>query len=241
MTLNDTTKSAESADTAFDIHIPISRQSLSDEVYDVLFTKLIRLEIPPGTRIAIDTLSREMQVSQTPIREALIRLEQQGLVVKVHRLGYQAAVGMTYEKFEHMFDLRLLLEPYAAALTAKNLTEATKLALTTLADDMKALSGLETSQAYEAFTILDAQFHALIAQESGNALVKESLDRAYAHAHLFRLTYYTGANNLESGIAEHTEIIESIVTANMEKAEAAMKSHMVCSKMRLKSYFDGKQ
>lgn len=238
---NDTITADMPVDLLFEQHFPIARQSLSDEVYDVLFTKLIRLEITPGTRIAIDRLAREMQVSQTPIREALIRLEQQGLVVKTHRIGFKASSGMTYEKFEQMFELRLLLEPHAAALTAKNLNDTTRAALVTLANDMKALSGLNTPQAYERFTVLDAQFHALIAKECGNPLIVESLDRAYAHAHLFRLAYYTGTNNIESGISEHTHIIEAIITADMSEAESAMKNHMICSKMRLKAYFDSRK
>ena len=88
--------------------------SLAEEVYEAIFARLMALRIPPGARITVDNLVRELAVSQTPIREALGRLEGEGLVVKTHLVGYSAAPQITRDRFEELYELRLLLEPEMA-------------------------------------------------------------------------------------------------------------------------------
>ena len=73
------------------------------------------LRIAPGSRITVDNLVRELNVSQTPIREALGRLEGEGLVIKTHLIGYSAAPQISRRRFDELYELRLLLEPEAAA------------------------------------------------------------------------------------------------------------------------------
>src|SRR3954469_8979398 len=99
-------------------------KGLADDVYGAIFNKLMALEIAPGSRITVDGLVRELEVSHTPIREALGRLEGEGLVVKTHLVGYNAAPQVTRRRFEELYELRLLLEPYAARLAAQNIDEA---------------------------------------------------------------------------------------------------------------------
>lgn len=75
-------------------------------------------KIQPGDRISIDNLARELGVSQTPIRKALSRLEAQGLVVKTHLIGFSAASQMDRARLDQLYELRLLLEPFAAGKAA---------------------------------------------------------------------------------------------------------------------------
>src|SRR5688572_33107048 len=102
-------------------------KGLADDVYGAIFNKLMSLEISPGARITVDNLVRELNVSQTPIREALGRLEGEGLVVKTHLIGYSAAPQITRRRFDELYELRLLLEPDGAAKSAAVMDE-TKLA-----------------------------------------------------------------------------------------------------------------
>ena len=78
-----------------DIHAgPITRPpGLADEVYRRIRADIMSLRLPPDTRVSVDSLARELGVSQTPIREALSMLEANGLVSKKHLAGYQAALG----------------------------------------------------------------------------------------------------------------------------------------------------
>ena len=77
------------------------------------------LRIVPDSRVTIDALARELGVSQTPIRDALNRMEADGLVVRVHHAGYRIPPQITRDRFEDMFEIRLLLEPAAARRAAE--------------------------------------------------------------------------------------------------------------------------
>ncbi|MDO8361162.1 MAG: GntR family transcriptional regulator, partial [Devosia sp.] len=94
---------------------PIPRPtSLVGGVYETIFSRLMALKIAPGSKITVDNLARELRVSHTPIREALGRLEGEGLVVQTHLIGYRAAPQIERRQFEELYELRLLLEPDAA-------------------------------------------------------------------------------------------------------------------------------
>ena len=113
------------------------RQILADGVYDTIKGLLMDQSITPESRINIDKLARELQVSPTPVREALARLESEGLVTKEALRGYSAAPLLTRSSFIQLFELRLLLEPVIARKAAALLTEEDLLTLEQLVRDMR--------------------------------------------------------------------------------------------------------
>lgn len=212
------------------------RVSLGDEVYELLLSQLVALKIPPGSRISVDALVRQMNVSQTPIRAALIRLENEGLVVKTHNVGYSAAPMPSRERFEHIYDLRLLLEPYAAERATARMDAAAHKQLIALAESMSAPTDRDTERGYGKFAVQDARFHALIATESGNPLVAETLGRSFAHSHLFRLHLHAAVT--KGAIEEHANIVAAMAELDPGAARAAMEAHIVQSRDRWRPYFD---
>ncbi len=100
--------------------------SVGRDVYEALLTQLIELKIAPGERIAVDALVRDFGVSQTPIRAALIRLEAEGLVVRKYNSGYSAAPIPSRQRFQDIYELRLLVEPAAAALATERMRRRTE-------------------------------------------------------------------------------------------------------------------
>src|SRR4051794_32207835 len=97
---------------------PKPSRSLADGVYATMLNQLITQEIQPGERITVDGVSRALGVSQTPVREALTRLESDDLVSKVHLVGYRATAQLERPQLEALYELRLLLETEAAAKAA---------------------------------------------------------------------------------------------------------------------------
>lgn len=210
---------------------PIRRPSrLGDEVYDAIYSQLMTLEIPPGGRISVDALVRELGVSQTPIREALSRLEAQGLVSKTHLIGYAATNQIDRDKLGQLYDLRLLLEPFAAAQAALRMDDTARAELDLLAQQMRNSSPDGSRTAYSEFAQKDAAFHDKIAQGSGNELVRDALARLYVHVHLFRLYYHTRTTS--TAVHEHDLIIEAIKSRDAAAAEAAMREHVLKSRDR---------
>lgn len=209
---------------------------LADEVYDTLLTQLMSLRIEPDSRVTIDALVRELGVSQTPIRDALNRMEADGLVVRVPHAGYRIPPQITRQRFEDMVEFRLLLEPAAARRAAEHASEEQVRELRQVLDEMAGLVAGEGHQAYGAFGLRDAAFHDLLAQSAGNQVVREALARLHTHVHLFRLNYDSQVTSLASG--EHDEILAAVAARDPDAAAYAMRQHILLSRDRIRRLFD---
>jgi DNA-binding GntR family transcriptional regulator len=210
-------------------------QRLAEEVYGALYSRLMSHDISPGDRMSVDRLVRDFGVSQTPIREALSRLEAQGLVVKAHLIGYSAAGQMDGARFAQIYEIRLLLEPFAAEKACEHMADAEIKALRKLAGEMRAPRGGESKLAYDQFARLDARFHDLIAAGSGNELIRQTLASLHIHTHLFRLFHHASA--AADAVVEHQDIIDAIVRRDGKAAAAAMRRHIKQSQSRFSAYF----
>jgi DNA-binding GntR family transcriptional regulator len=205
-------------------------------VYEYILQQLVSLTIAPGERINIDQLARAIGVSQTPIREALSQLEAHRLVVKNHLQGYRAAPQLSRREFDDLTELRLLIEPVAAAKAALAMTDEAHATIQTLATDMEQSAAHTRLSSYTAFARLDSAFHALIAQESGNVLLHEIVVRQHTHIHLFRLRFQVIVTQL--AIDEHAAIISALRARNPDEAAAAMKRHIEQGHARFRSSLD---
>src|SRR3954453_11508502 len=96
----------------------LRRAVLADGVYEAIKALIMDQHVEPGAKINMDALARELEVSPTPVREALARLEADGLVTKKALVGYTAAALLDAEGLDELFEMRLLLEPAAASWAA---------------------------------------------------------------------------------------------------------------------------
>ncbi|MFC7398454.1 GntR family transcriptional regulator [Chelatococcus sp. GCM10030263] len=216
---------------------PISRPAgLGNEVYEYILQQLMSLAIAPNERIGVDALARALGVSQTPIREALSQLEVQGLVVKTHLVGYRAAPQLTRKQFDDLCELRLLLEPAAAAKAATAMDDATLAEVIALSEAMEAPAASHAATAYSAFARKDAEFHAMIAAQSGNDLIHQIIVQQRTHLHLFRLRFY--AQVTREAVTEHAAIVEAFRARDPAGAAAAMHSHIEKAHARFKAAYE---
>jgi DNA-binding GntR family transcriptional regulator len=211
----------------------IKRSSgLTEEVYKRIRADIMSMRIPPDTRIFVDYLSRELGVSQTPVREALSMLEAIGLVTKRHFIGYCTAPKFNREQYRKLFEIRLLLEPHAARMAAERVDPSCLAELGKLVDRMEpeGVVGSSTTS-YEAFADRDSEFHALIASAGENNLIAEALDRLHTHLHIFRIgvqsDYATEAK------VEHVKIMHALERHDPDAAEKAMRAHIENAFQRL--------
>ncbi|MER1966678.1 GntR family transcriptional regulator [Castellaniella sp. GW247-6E4] len=204
---------------------------LVDEVYARIRADIMALKIAPDAHISIDSLARELGVSQTPIREALSMLEATGLVTKQHLVGYCAVPKLNRTQFETLYELRLLLEPYAASKAARHMTPAILEQLRQLSQDMQPDPDGDQRAFYNRFADNDSEFHALLAETSGNPLIAETLARLHVHMHIFRLRFHTEVTT--EAYAEHSVIIEALEKGDAQAASGAMRAHLESSYRRL--------
>ena len=210
--------------------------SLAGGVYESIFAQLMSLEIAPGARITVDNLVKKLNVSQTPIREALGRLEGEGLVTRTHLVGYHAAPQITKKQFEELYELRLLLEPDTVANSARLISDAQLADLRALARVMAEIGGNEETLRYSNFARKDADFHDRILGISGNNLIRETLRVQHTHFRIFRLMYHWRVT--AEALDEHEAILDALAGRNPEAARLAMQTHIERSKIRLMPAFD---
>ncbi|MEJ0098541.1 MAG: GntR family transcriptional regulator [Pseudomonadota bacterium] len=206
-------------------------QGFVDEVYELIRADIMALRIPPDTRISIDSLARQLGVSQTPIREALSRLEATGLVIKQHFVGYCSAPQLNRKQLDELYELRLLLEPYAARCAAERMSDEELRAVTELARKMEPGS---SRTSYDRFAVQDSELHDLIAASSGNFLIRDALAKLHTHLHIFRLRFHSEVTKEAYG--EHGELIAALTHRKPEQAAEAMRKHIEKSYQRLKAY-----
>ncbi|MEV4349154.1 GntR family transcriptional regulator [Actinoplanes sp. NPDC049596] len=206
----------------------LKRSTLGDDVYDTLRSAVLEHVMKPGDRVNIDGLARDLEVSPTPVREALARLESEGLVRKRPLAGYTVSPLLTRAEFNDMFDMRLLLECAAARWAASRATTAQRSEL--LTESVRTIEGGDDRQWHAAFTALDAHLHDLIAAASGSPLLRESIARLHAHLHLHR-RYFPYAQTAVTN-DEHQQIATAINATDPDAAEAAMRLHLTRARER---------
>ena len=211
--------------------------SMVDGVYDGIYEKLMSLEIAPGARIPIDVIARDMNVSQTPVREALSRLEREGLVRKAHLIGYSAAPLLTRKQFDDLYTFRLLLEPEGARLAALRMTpEALALLEAAAADMGHGAAPVDRTSRYSRFARADAHFHDAILQIAGNEVIRSTLFNQHVHLHLFRLMFHTRVT--QEALEEHEHMLAAFRAGAAPAAQARMSEHIARSRSRLLSAFE---
>ncbi|MEK0098335.1 GntR family transcriptional regulator [Streptomyces sp. A475] len=200
-------------------------------VYEAIKAMVMDHGIAPGARVGIEALARQLDVSATPVREALARLESEGLVVKRPNAGYRATDLLDPDALRDLFEMRLLLEPRAASLAAENATDADLQLLRDIVEKMRHHPDTGESYAvYHRFALLDQEFHDTLARAAGRPLLADAVTRLHAHLHLFRLTSAPGAAG--TTIDEHEQILEALVRRNPERAAEAMAAHLRSSRVR---------
>jgi DNA-binding GntR family transcriptional regulator len=202
------------------------RQSLSDSVYDIVLERLMSGEIPAESSVNIDHLSRTLGVSQTPIREALARLESTGLVTRAALRGYRVAPLFTPRQINDLMEARVTIESRNASLAAVAIS-ADALAvlrdsIVALRDSPKGPGFTEIRQYWDA----DEQFHDVIAREADNHFLLAAFHSLGGHVQRFRLFGDLRVTDAEHAIAEHTAILHELESGRSAGAAKAMERHI---------------
>ena len=147
----------------------IERVVLGDQVYESIKESILDQASAPGEKLHVDGLARELQVSSTPIREALARLVAEGLVKAEPFIGFATAPLPDRRYYEDVYNFRGVIEPWAAAEAARRRPGPDVIAA--LRGEVATMMAGEPSREYRShrgFTEGDDRFHRLILQAAGN-------------------------------------------------------------------------
>lgn len=204
----------------------VSRQVLADHVYEELLAALMDGRLEPGTAISIDGTARELDVSPTPVREALARLEHTGMVRRVALKGYRVAPVYTREDFAELMEARLAIEPVNARLACARLTPEHLAELATAVEDLKKAPRGPSFAEYRDYLEADERFHRLIAERTDNQFMVAAYAALGGQVQRFRLFGGVGITDAELAIAEHQSVLNALASGDPEKAAQAMAEHV---------------
>jgi DNA-binding GntR family transcriptional regulator len=197
--------------------------SKQERVYQVVHERILSGAYSPGFRLVIDSLAEELGVSALPVREAIRRLEAEGLVVYQPNAGPRVAPADPAQ-FVESLSVLAVLEGYATALAAPNITKADITRLRAINASM--VSCIETLDALR-FGELNQQFHHAIYERCPNPYLVELLTETGRRLDVIRRTVFTRIpyRGTES-TAEHEQLIELLESgAPIEELEAAARAH----------------
>jgi DNA-binding GntR family transcriptional regulator len=210
---------------------PVRRLTLAEDAYESVKSLIMDHVLAPGDRVSIDGLARKLDVSPTPVREALARLESEGLIRRRAMAGYTVTPLLTRKQFDELFELRLMLEVPAAGLAATAPDPGLRPADAALPE--RPVTGGYAS--YAAFTAADARFHDRLAEASGNAMLREVFGRLHVHLHLHRLHFPPSHVGISGD--EHARIVAAILARDEGAARAAMRAHLDAARDRHLPFF----
>lgn len=190
--------------------------------FDKIRNAIFSGKYPPGHQLKEQELAEQLQVSRTPIRQAIRSLADQGLVeIRANRRSYVTDINEA--QFEQLFDLLSFLESYSAGLSAANITDESIARLKELNADMEATIETEDNA---HFLELNAEFHRIIHEHSDSEKVDELLSRIIQFPHNLYLKFgqIPDWHNAKS-VIEHQQIIEALESRDRRFTSTRMKAH----------------
>ena len=199
-----------------------NHRPLREIVYEELKRQILVGEIAPGTRMMEVDLADEMGVSRTPVREAIRKLEKEGLVTIEPRRGAYAS-DISIKDMLDVLEVRQTLEGMAASLAARKVTEEEK---RDFIKASKAYNDAVASGNTDEIIKCDELFHQLIVNYSDNKTLETLLSQVQELALRFRYIYYDDFSRYERMPREHEEIEEAILSGDTEKAKVVAENHV---------------
>ena len=202
---------------------PHEVRSLRDRAYDDIREAILTGALQPGERIKERDVAAQMGISTTPVKEALRRLEQDGLVVSQPRRG--AVVGpLVLTAPAEILELRAHLEGLAAGLAARKMTAQGKRDLASELDELESL--YRTSAGSPAVAEATNVFHHRIRDGAENVFLDRFLDTLAPFDRTIRIRSTLDPSEAEQDRVEHREIVDAIVAGDGATAERVMYEHI---------------
>ena len=204
----------------------LRKENLGDQVYDQVKGMILRGEIPPGRRIIENELADSMGISRTPIREAVHKLDAEGLLNPLPKGGYVVR-GLTISGVEETFDIRSTLESFAAFLAAKRFADEELLPLEEKIDEFqRCLDGNDLSE----LTHINTDFHELLYGLSRSPRLIKMIHGLTDEIFLLRKVMLNSADMARLSNEDHREMIKAMKKRDSGKVEKLVKKHILRGK-----------
>lgn len=191
-------------------------------VYAALRQAIVRGELEPGRRLSENELAGELGVSRTPVREALARLRDDGLVNVVPQLG----TFVSPISWQAVGDAQFIREALECAAVRQAAEAATDEDVGRLHENLESQERSRAAKDFEAFYVLDDDFHRALCDLSGHPTVWRVSERAKSHLNRIRRLSLGLPNYLPQMIEEHRAVVAAVAEQDADEAEALLRHHL---------------
>ncbi len=195
---------------------------LRDIVFETLRTAILEGGLKPGERVMEVQLAEKLGVSRTPVREAIRKLELEGLLVMIPRKGAYVA-DVSIKDVLNVLEVRASLEGLAASLAAERITEEEVEKLKQSAEQFEAMN---KENDREGMILKDTEFHSVLLNASRNDKLLNIVEGLSDQVQRFRVIYFTEYSDAKNIIKEHRNILEAISERDGEKADRLAQDHI---------------
>lgn len=195
---------------------------LRDVVFNTLRQAILRGELKPGERLMEIQLANKLGVSRTPIREAIRKLELEGLVLMIPRKGAEVA-EITEKNLRDVLEVRRALEELAVRIACEKITEEQIKQLKETAENLQnTLDSKDVTKIAEA----DVKFHDIIYFATDNQRLIQLLNNLAEQMYRYRVEYLKRENFYENVVAEHKDLIQTIEARQQDMAAQVICRHI---------------
>lgn len=202
-----------------------------DLAYTALSEAIYAHRLPPGARLSIDELCRELEMSATPVREALSRAVALDLVQQDNNHGFWVAPDISPSELRQLFAVRRALE--LEALSKSSVVPGAADRLASLAVRMDGLERGSRSRDILRFTRLDHDFHRELVVTAGNRFLLRAWEGLHFHLHVHRVYIGAGVVDMREAGNEHSAIVQAATDGDPDRLSAAVRMHIDAAEARL--------
>lgn len=195
---------------------------LRDVVFNTLRQAILKGELAPGERLMEIQLADRLGVSRTPIREAIRKLELEGLVLMIPRKGAEVA-KISEKSLRDVLEVRRALEVLAVELACQRMTEEDIKKLESAQEGFKA--AVDKGEAM-AIAETDEHYHDIIYNGTGNVRLIQLLNNLREQMYRYRLEYIKEADKRQILLIEHEHILKGLKERKMDEVKEAMREHI---------------
>ncbi len=213
--------------------------TLVQQVYDAICQDLVSGRLAPGQRIVLDRVAAELGISPTPVREALARLIQEGLIVAGPN-GRLRVIDLTPDYVLDTFAVRAVLEGLAAELAATRMDEQV---LRRLQQVLNEATGALAEGRYDVYARADDFLHRSVAEAAGNQVLNRNLTMIRVHVDfILGYSHRNVGDHLRASHAEHLRLVAALSARDPAGARRAMEDHIRAAGQRIARLinFDGR-
>lgn len=201
---------------------PDGSASLEEKVYLSLEEQIISQKLRPGESVTEMKLSRELGVSRTPVREALQRLDREGLIKLIPNKG-AVVLGISEKDLIDIYKIRMRLEGLAARIAAENTDPEF---CRELCDNVDLTGFYMEKGDIEKVKNLDSEFHDIIYRSCESRMLGKTLSELHRYIASYRKLSLAADGRIERSLAEHREIYDAITRGDAAAADALMSEHV---------------